>query len=127
MNRTPVYDGIVRNRDIVANIRRGFFISGVDGGIILDVDVISYFNVVNISPLDRSVPYAALIPHFYLSDDDGVLCQEAVFAELRYMSFKFPDNSHSNILCELHSFFSESKIQNMRHKPLLFFICFCVF
>jgi hypothetical protein len=57
-------------------------------GSILDVYFITHPNKVNITPNHCIVPDTALISHHYVADNDGILGQETILAELRGMSIQ---------------------------------------
>src|SRR5690606_22330774 len=79
---TAVHNGIVADRDIIADLGRGFLIGAMDHGPVLYIDLVAHFDVVDI-PADHGVePDRTLVPHAYLLHDGGVFGNITILSNL---------------------------------------------
>lgn len=84
---TAVKGDMMPHGNIVLNENRSFAAQRVQATAVLDVDPVSYFDVMYIAAQHRVEPDAAFISHRYIADDAGSFSQIASFAEPGCYSF----------------------------------------
>jgi hypothetical protein len=87
MYGAPMNNGAMGDRHVVADADRRFLIGAMNDGAILDIDFIANTDRMNVAPDHRVKPYAATVAHDDIANDNGVVGEETVFAQLRRDSF----------------------------------------
>ena len=87
-------DGIVSDRNIVADIYRSFLIGTMDDCTILDVDVVPDPDGMNIAANHGIEPYTAVIAQYNIACDCGIVGQKSIFPPFWQYTFYGFDERH---------------------------------
>jgi hypothetical protein len=68
-----VHDGVVAYAHIVADHSGEFLVGAVDGSIILNIDLMTEGDAVDIAAHDTAVPKATAVAAFELANNGGIL------------------------------------------------------
>jgi hypothetical protein len=82
-----VYDGLVSNGYIVADIQRGFLVCAMENCPVLDVYIVADPDGMHVTANHCVEPYTAVIAHYNITGKCGIICQKAVFSHLREYAF----------------------------------------
>jgi hypothetical protein len=94
MDSAAMDNGIMSNRNIIAYVDRPFLISTMDDGPVLDVDIIPYPDVMNITSYNCVEPYTAIISYDNITGDGRIIGQETMISEPWENSFYCFDQCH---------------------------------
>src|SRR5687767_4457237 len=83
VHRAPVYDGIVPDRYIIADVSRDFLVGTVNDGPVLYVHLVSYFNIVYIASHNSVEPDTAVVAHHHIAHYGGIFGNVAVLSKDR--------------------------------------------
>ena len=89
-----VHHGVVGDGYVVADVERVFFVRGVQGGVVLDIDLVAHLDVVHVSAHDGPEPNVAVFAHGYVAQDGGVVGKPAAPSPYGRFAPYFFDDSH---------------------------------
>ena len=85
---------IVAYGDIVADYDGRFLIESVEHTTVLDVHTVADGDGVDIAAQHSVEPHAALVAHSYITNNGGILGEEAVFAYFRLKAANIDNKCH---------------------------------
>ena len=86
LDGAAVYDGVVAYAHIVAHHGREFLVGAMDGGVVLNVDLVAEGDAVHIAAHDAAVPKATAVAAFELANYNGGLRQKTIGPKFRRMT-----------------------------------------
>lgn len=96
---TSVYDGIVSNRNIIADTHTRLFISSMEDHAVLDIHPVANTDAVHIASYDGVEPDAAIVTYLYVSHDGRVGCDKTIVSKVGRFAFNRKYRSHKINIC----------------------------
>jgi spore maturation protein CgeB len=87
--------GIMSDGYIVTNGYRSDFVGAMHYNPVLDIDIVTYSNRVNIAPYHRIKPDAAIVTDLNIPNNGSVLCNEAIFSDFRINAVNCLNKCHN--------------------------------
>jgi hypothetical protein len=94
---TAVNDGIMPDRNVIANGGAAFFECAMNTSAVLHIDLMTHTNKIYIAPYDRIEPNTARIAHRYIAHDGGIGSKKTSGAPLRMFTPYRKDGRHAFI------------------------------
>jgi hypothetical protein len=98
MHRAPVDDGVMPDRNIIADRGAVFLVGAMNTGTVLHIHFIAQPDKIYIPPNDGIEPEAAIIPAGHITHDGGIGGDEIIVTELREFVINRKDDWHRRSL-----------------------------
>ena len=89
-----VHDYVVADGDVIADFGDRFLVQSVYHAVVLDIDAVADGDGVHVAAQHGVEPYAAIVTHGHVTDNNGAVGQEAILSDFGVEAPYFFDNSH---------------------------------
>ncbi len=87
LNSASVYDGIMCYAYIISDLYRCLPVSAMYGNTILYINIITDADIGYIAPHNCIEPHTAIVAHYYIANDGGIIGQETIAANFGMYAF----------------------------------------